>query len=72
MAAPKITGGRYIGFACTFAKITIRSSTIKTDSKAIYCLLGLENQQLIHYAAPVKVALYDLMNLAGQVAEAAR
>lgn len=50
----------------------LKNLTIKTDNKAIYCLLGLENQQLIHYAAPVKVALYDLMNLTGQVAEAAR
>ena len=37
------------------------------DGKAIYVLLGSENQSNIHYAMPVKDMLYDSINYAAQV-----
>ena len=41
------------------------------DGKAVYVLLGSENQSSIHYAMPVKDMLYDGINYAAQV-DAAR
>lgn len=41
------------------------------DSRAIYVVLGAEAQDKVHYAAPVKDGLYDFMNYAKQVTEAA-
>lgn len=41
------------------------------DGKAVYVLLGSENQSHIHYAMPVKDMLYDGINYAAQV-DAAR
>ena len=41
------------------------------DGKAVYVLLGSENQSNIHYAMPVKDMLYDGINYAAQV-DAAR
>ena len=43
----------------------------KQDDKAMYVVLGVENQTKVHYAMPVKDMLYDAMNYAHQV-EAAR
>ena len=40
------------------------------DGKAVYVLLGNENQSKVHYAIPVKNMLYDSINYAGQVDEA--
>ena len=37
------------------------------DGKRAYLLLGIENQQHIHYAAPVKGMLYDALQYARQV-----
>ena len=34
---------------------------VMTDGNMAYCILGIENQSDIHYAAPVKNGLYDLM-----------
>lgn len=44
---------------------------LKTDGKAAYCILGVENQSKIHTAMPVRNMLYDAMTLAEQVAAAA-
>ena len=33
----------------------------------IYAILGVESQAHIHYAMPVKVMLYDIMNYAAQI-----
>ena len=41
------------------------------DEKAVYVLLGSENQSNIHYAMPVKDMLYDSINYAAQI-DAAR
>lgn len=40
------------------------------DGKAVYVLLGNENQSKVHYAMPVKNMLYDSINYAGQVEQA--
>ena len=45
---------------------------VKTDGKAAYCLLGVENQSEIHTAMPIRNLLYDAMTLAEQVDKAAR
>ena len=37
------------------------------DGKAVYVLLGCENQSEIHYAMPVRDMLYDGLNYASQV-----
>ena len=43
--------------------------TAKTDGKAAYCILAVENESKINYAMPVKNGLYDFMQLARQVTE---
>ena len=43
-----------------------------TDGKMEYVLYGAENQVEIHYAMPVKNNLYDALEYAGQVEEAAK
>lgn len=43
-----------------------------TDGKMEYVLYGAENQAEIHYAMPVKDNLYDALEYAGQVDEAAK
>lgn len=45
--------------------------TAKTDGKAAYCILAVENESKINYAMPVKNGLYDFINLAGQVTKSA-
>ena len=45
---------------------------VKTDGKAAYCLLGVENQSEIHIAMPVRSLLYDALALAEQVDKSAR
>ena len=39
----------------------------KSDSRAIYLILGLEIESKIHYGMPVRAMLYDAMNYAEQV-----
>ncbi len=46
--------------------------TAMTDGKTKYVLYGVENQTDIHYAMAVKNHLYDALEYAGQVEEAAR
>ena len=45
--------------------------TAMQDERAIYLVLGLEVQALVHYAMPVRGMLYDALNYAHQVTEAA-
>ena len=45
--------------------------TVMQDERAIYLVLGLEIQALVHYAMPVRGMLYDALNYARQVTEAA-
>lgn len=46
--------------------------TAMTDGQAQYILMGVENQSNIHYAMAVRNNLYDALEYAGQVEEAAR
>ena len=45
---------------------------LKTDGKAAYCILGVENQTEVHTAMPVRNMLYDAMTLTEQVAATAK
>lgn len=45
--------------------------TAMTDGKAAYCILAAENENKVNYAMPVKDGLYDFVQLAKQVNEAA-
>ena len=45
---------------------------LKTDGKAAYCILGVENQSKIHYAMVVKNMVYDSLHYAKQVMEATK
>ena len=42
-----------------------------TDGDAAYCVMGIENQDDIHYALPIRNGLYDFLHLSHQVCEAA-
>lgn len=42
------------------------------DGRAAYLLLGIENQSSVHYAAPVKNLLYDVLQYVSQVEKASR
>lgn len=46
--------------------------TMEMDDKAAYAVLGIENQDKIHYAMAVKNMLYDALQYAKQVEEAKR
>ena len=43
-----------------------------SDEKAVYLLLGVELQSEVHYAMPVKDMVYDALQYAAQVEEAAK
>ena len=45
--------------------------TAMADEHAAYVILGIENQDEIHYAMPVKNMVYDALEYAGQVRKAA-
>ena len=42
------------------------------DGAAVYVVLGVESQDEVHYAMPVRTMLYDSMSYAGQVEKASR
>lgn len=50
----------------------LKSAVVRYTGGAYIVLIGLENQTKIHYAMPVKNALYDAMNYGSQVKEAAK
>lgn len=61
----------------THRKVTVQKyrdilKLVMTDGNVAYCILGIENQSEIHYAAPVKNGLYDFMQYARQVTETAQ
>ena len=45
----------------------LKSAVIKRDEHAAYILLGIENQQKVHYAMPVRNMLYDALQYDKQV-----
>ncbi len=47
----------------------LKECVIKTTDKAIYLMLGIENQSELHYAMPVRKFLYDALNYTKQVEE---
>ncbi|WP_050992830.1 Rpn family recombination-promoting nuclease/putative transposase [Selenomonas ruminantium] len=49
----------------------VLKSLLKTDGKAAYCILGVENQSEIHNAMAIRNMLYDAITLAGQVEKTA-
>ena len=49
----------------------MKSLVAMKDERAVYLLLGIENQSDVHYAMPVKNLLYDAINYAKQVQKAA-
>ncbi|MCD8090238.1 MAG: Rpn family recombination-promoting nuclease/putative transposase [Clostridiales bacterium] len=53
-------------------KIRDSFCAVMADDEAVYMLLGIENQTENHFAMPVKNMLYDAMEYAAQVQEAAR
>ena len=49
----------------------IKSAALMTDEKRTYVILGIENQDKIHYAMPVKSCIYDALQYVKQVKAAA-
>ena len=49
----------------------LKNAVIMEDGKTAYVLLGIENQTDIHYAMPVKNAIYDALQYDRQVSEIA-
>ena len=45
---------------------------VMRDANAVYAVLGTENQSFVHYAMPVRCALYDYLNYADQVEQAGK
>ena len=45
----------------------IKSAAFMTDEKRTYVILGIENQDKIHYAMPVKSCIYDALQYVKQV-----
>ena len=41
----------------------LKSCVVKRDGNTAYVLLGVENQSKIHHAMPVKVAVYDMLQV---------
>lgn len=46
----------------------LKSAVIKQDDRTSYVLLGIENQTDVHYAMPVRNAIYDALQYGRQVA----
>ena len=51
---------------------TVKLWSAMTDDRAVYVILGAENQTEVHYAMPVRSGLYDFLNYADQVSEAGK
>ena len=49
----------------------LKLAVIKQDEKMSYVLLGIENQTDVHYAMPVRNAIYDALQYGRQVADIA-
>ncbi len=49
----------------------LKAAVIKQDEKMSYVLLGVENQTDVHYAMPVRNAVYDALQYGKQVSEIA-
>ena len=49
----------------------LKSVVVKQDERTSYVLLGVENQTDVHYAMPVRNAIYDALQYGRQVADIA-
>ncbi len=49
------------------ARDLLKMTTMMSDDKAAYLILGIENESKIRYAEPVKNGLYDFLRYAAQV-----
>ncbi len=47
----------------------LKECVIKETEELVYVYMGIENQKYIHYAMPVRVMLYDVLDYAKQVDE---
>ena len=50
----------------------LKSATVMVDDRAAYLLLGIESQSEVNHAMPVRNMVYDALQYAAQVEEAAR
>lgn len=50
----------------------LKQAIIRKDGKAIYVIIGIENQTEVNYAMPVRSLLYDAMRYSKQVENTAR
>ena len=50
----------------------LKSATAMEDDNGVYLLLGIESQAEVHHAMPVRNMVYDALQYAAQVEEAAR
>ena len=50
----------------------LKSATAMEDENGVYLLLGIESQSEVHHAMPVRNMVYDALQYAAQVEEAAR
>ena len=50
----------------------LKSATAMEDENGVYLLLGIESQAEVHHAMPVRNMVYDALQYAAQVEEAAR
>ena len=50
----------------------LKKTVIKSDGKAMYMIVGVENQHDIHYAMTIKNMVYDALNYASQVEKIAQ
>lgn len=50
----------------------LKKTVIKSDGKAMYMIVGVENQHDIHYAMTIKNMVYDALNYASQVEKIAK
>ena len=50
----------------------LKKTVVKSDGKAMYVIVGVENQREVHYAMAVKGMVYDALNYANQVEKIAK
>lgn len=50
----------------------LKSATMMADDNAAYLILGIENQTDVHYAMPARNMLYDAIQYAKQISDAAK
>ena len=50
----------------------LKAAVIMTDENTTYLILGIENQNLVHYAMPVRNGLYDFLQYDSQIRQIAQ